>query len=311
MKRFALSITLVMTTTASTSLAAELVLASRDNDNILRYDVPTGDYIGQFAVGGLLDRPVDVEVRDDNGNILVSNFDRPSNNAVVEYAPDGTFIRTLSDMSLEEVTATKVFGDRIYALANDTRRVGVFDDATGDFLSSFGGPSPTAPSINFPRDMEFNSQGELFISVELTNRIQVWDAQTGTFLRDFGSEIVISDGLTFGPDGLLYVSDFGDDTIKRFNPGTGAFVDVFTNIVDPTDLGFGPDGDLYVGSFTTRNIVKLDGSTGAFLDEVVPAFGPANTPGGFDFRVVPEPGSAAVLALSSLALLRRRRLASA
>jgi hypothetical protein len=50
-------------------------------------------------------------------------------------------------------------------------------------------------------------------------------------------------GLTFGPDGHLYVSSTGLHRILRFNGNTGAFMDVFASdaeLIFPTDLVFTP-----------------------------------------------------------------------
>jgi outer membrane protein assembly factor BamB len=166
--------------------AAEFVLASRNNSTIVRYDLDTGAYLGQIGPGGALRNPVDVEIRS-NGNYLISNFNGIGSD-VLEYTPTGTLVRTLDSNQLEETTAVKERGGRIYALANDTRRVGAFDATTGAFLYSFA--NSNGASVNFPADMEFApNSDELFITVEATQRVQVWDPASGTFLRSFGSEI--------------------------------------------------------------------------------------------------------------------------
>lgn len=291
-------------TPAHAQATTELILASRENHSILRYDLATRAFLGSIAVGGPLRNPADVTVRP-NGNVLVANFNGIGSD-VLEYSRDGTLLRNLNSDFIEETTAVKVLDGRIYALSNDTRRVGVFDDATGNYLYDFA--SDGGVSINFPADMEFGPNNELYITVEMTNRIQVWNPLTGTFIRSFGSEVSFADGLTFGPDNLLYVSDFANDQIKRFDPITGAFIDVFVaSVNDPGDLGFGPDGALYVTQFFDKNVLRFDGVTGALIGEVVPAFGAANWPTGFDFYIVPEPATLTLLSAGALLTLRRRR----
>jgi len=282
----------------------ELILASSGNANVLRYKVPSGDYIGQLAVGFPLVNPADIEVRK-NGNILVSNFNGGTD--VIEYARDGTQVKTYSSNRIEETTAVQINGGRIYVLSNDTRRVGVFDDESTQFLYDFG--ADAGQFINFPHDMEFGPNNELYISVESTNDIQVWDAVNGRFIRSFGSEAQFADGLTFGPDNLLYVADFATNQIKRFNPESGAYLGVFATANGPTRVGFGPDGALYVTSLNDRNVLKYNGITGALIGEFIPAFGPALRPAGFGFYSppVPEPASLSMIVLSATALLTRRR----
>jgi streptogramin lyase len=134
----------------------------------------------------------------------------------------------------------------------------------------------------------------------------VWNAKTGTFIRSFGSQLSFADGITFGPDNLLYVSDVSTNQIKRFDPNTGAYLGVFGTANSPGDLGFGPDGMLYVSSFGDHNIIKLNGATGAYAGVVVPAFGPAYWPEGFAFYPVPEPATLSLFA--GAAVLFRRRV---
>ena len=292
----------------SAAPAAEFVLASRTNSTIVRYDLATGAYLGQIGPGAPLLNPVDVEVRA-NGNLLISNFGNGAD--VLEYTPGGTLVRNLDSNRIEETTAVRERDGHIYALSNDTRRVGVFDSVTGNFLYDFAQDQGFA--INFPADMEFgpNNSGDLFISIEgFANRIQVWNPLNGTYLRSFGSEIQFAEGITFGPDNLLYVSDFGANNIKRFDPATGEYLGIFTTVDGPADLGFGPDGKLYVSIFgqNMNNVVRFDGTTGAPLGEFVPAFGATIGPAGFAFvGQVPEPTSLAALAGTGLLLLRRRR----
>src|SRR5438309_1301634 len=78
--------------------------------------------------------------------------------------------------------------------------------------------------------------------------------------------------MTIGPDGLIYVSAAGANQVWRYNPYTGAFVDVFVNfnfIASPTGLAFGPDGNLYVCAAEVGSIQKFNGTTGALISTVL------------------------------------------
>jgi streptogramin lyase len=93
-------------------------------------------------------------------------------------------------------------------------------------------------------------------------------------------------GITYGPDGLLYVSNQTsvffpgmDDSIVKVDPSTGAvmpFIDLPSGYV-PAGLKFGPDGNLYVshnGGQTagegTGSVDVYDGTRGTFLGTLVP-----------------------------------------
>jgi outer membrane protein assembly factor BamB len=64
-----------------------------------------------------------------------------------------------------------------------------------------------------------------------TNRVTAFDAATGVVLRDVvttrahGANAMA--GMTVGPDGLTYLTDFATDEVRRYNTKTGALIDKF------------------------------------------------------------------------------------
>jgi outer membrane protein assembly factor BamB len=78
-------------------------------------------------------------------------------------------------------------------------------------------------------------------------------------------------GMTFGPDGNLYVSSWDADSVLRYNPTTGALIDVFIppqsgGLVTPYGLAFGPDGNLYVVNHALGSVFRYNGKTRQFID---------------------------------------------
>ena len=95
------------------------------------------------------------------------------------------------------------------------------------------------------------------------------------------------DGLTFGPDGNLYISEFSNGEVRRFNPSTGELIDVFVSsgsggLDGAVELTFGPDGNLYVASAFTDEVLRYNGTTGAFID-VFASGGGIDNPAGIVF----------------------------
>jgi glucose/arabinose dehydrogenase len=81
-------------------------------------------------------------------------------------------------------------------------------------------------------------------------------------------------GAVYGPDGNLYVASYGNNSILRYNPTTGAFLSTFVSsgsggLNHPTGLFFGSDGKLYVVSQGNNSVLRYNGTTGAFLDTFV------------------------------------------
>ncbi|MEZ6122627.1 MAG: DUF2341 domain-containing protein [Planctomycetaceae bacterium] len=76
--------------------------------------------------------------------------------------------------------------------------------------------------------------------------------------------------VVLGPDGLLYVSEYGTHDIDRYNLQTGQYVDTFVysgsgGLNLTSRMAFGPDGNLYVSSEGTGEILKFSGADGRFL----------------------------------------------
>jgi streptogramin lyase len=109
-----------------------------------------------------------------------------------------------------------------------------------------------------------------------TSFVDRFDGHTGTSIDTFASGGVLSTAheLAFGPDGNLYVANFGSvaqSFVIRYNGTTGAFMDVFVpmgsgGLRGAEGLAFGPDGNLYLTSRVTNQVLRYNGSTGAFLD---------------------------------------------
>jgi DNA-binding beta-propeller fold protein YncE len=89
-------------------------------------------------------------------------------------------------------------------------------------------------------------------------------------------------GLTFGPDGNLYIGEELGNSVRRYHGSTGAFLDVFVpagsgGLDRANDVVFGPDGRLYVASFDNDRLLVFDGGDGSLLAELPndPLDGPA------------------------------------
>ena len=121
----------------------------------------------------------------------------------------------------------------------------------------------------------------LYVSSTNTNSVLAYDGETGAFQRKFARHggLIEPEGITFGPDGNLYVSSRSDEVL-RYNGEKGKFIDVFASghgLLDPAGIAFGgPDDDLFVSSGLTddgrgNQILRFDGATGAFEAVVDPA----------------------------------------
>lgn len=84
----------------------------------------------------------------------------------------------------------------------------------------------------------------------------------------------LAHSVTVGPDGHLYVTSFGNDSVLRFDGHTGAALGIFVapgsgGLDGPSNAVFGPDGRLYVTSLLNHRVLVYDGQDGAALGTFV------------------------------------------
>lgn len=112
--------------------------------------------------------------------------------------------------------------------------------------------------------------GLLYIVAEEINSIQRYRADTLEFVDTFitvpGNPGIT--GITFGPDGDIYLGGYTSDSVFRFDGSSGAAkgeVVRRSGMLDGPDNGltFGPDGKLYIPGYDTNNVVRWDPQTGS------------------------------------------------
>jgi hypothetical protein len=104
-----------------------------------------------------------------------------------------------------------------------------FNGTTGAFKDVF--VASGSGGLSGGRDVTFGADGNLYAtSSGATGGVLKYNGTTGAFLSAFvgpGSDLSLPRGLVFGPDGNLYVANFGVGDVLRFNGTTGAFIDTF------------------------------------------------------------------------------------
>ena len=112
---------------------------------------------------------------------------------------------------------------------------------------------------------------DLFVTSIGTDEIKRYDGVTGVFLDTFVSAgsggLGGPTGITFGPNGSLYVTGNTNGAVKHYDGTTGAFLgDVGSGLSNPGQLKFGPDGNLYISN--RSSIARFDGTTGISLGAI-------------------------------------------
>lgn len=165
-----------------------------------------------------------------------------------------------------------------------------------------GAPFSEYPSTHFiPYAMELGPDGWLYVLPLNANQVWRFNRQTGKYAGTLVHDVDASTparrayGMTFGPDGHLYVgtqypdpNDASSD-IFRFDGITGALLGPFVaqrvgGSAGARSMAFGPDEHFYFCSEDTNSIQRHDGVTGAFQDAfVAPGSGGLIAPQGLLF----------------------------
>lgn len=134
--------------------------------------------------------------------------------------------------------------------------------------SSGGGSGPTGPTASpTPASAPPLAVG-LLVGSRGSDRVLRYDgsgAAGGVFASD--PALVRPVGITFGPDGNLYVAAGDTDRVLKLSASTGASLGTFTRggaLQSPRNVNFGPDGAFYVADGFLGQILRFDGDTGAF-----------------------------------------------
>jgi len=260
----------------------DLLVTSQFDKTVREYQGITGAFVGVAASGGALGDPLGLAVGLD-GNLLVSDG---QTNQVKRYSSaTGTFIDVFASTSLADPAGMTIHNGVLYvANSNSPQGVQSFDATTGANTGQFV-PSLPNPS---PRDVKVNPANDrLYVLYYNAATVETFDLTTKAsfgLLMPVGSPLgsgglFTPSAMAFGPDGNLYISGGtlgGNLGVRRYNPTTGAFIDLFantgSNLYSPIGIAFGPDNNLYV-STGYANVMRFNYSTGTFMDFFVPSGG--------------------------------------
>ncbi|MCB8966535.1 MAG: NHL repeat-containing protein [Ardenticatenaceae bacterium] len=143
-----------------------------------------------------------------------------------------------------------------------------------------------------PHDMRIGPDNNLYIADANNGRIVRYDWATATVTEI--STVPTPIGLTFGPDGALYVTSQSANAVYRVDISSGSppfpasvFVTAGSGGLNSPYEGieFGPDGNLYVVSNgTTHAVLRFNGSNGSFLNMFANANVSGSDPNTSDLR---------------------------
>ncbi|MBT8485311.1 MAG: hypothetical protein KJO43_07010 [Phycisphaerae bacterium] len=303
----------------ATASTCEVLVAAFGNHKIVAYSADDGSLIGEFVPTGSggLQQPHHMIFGPD-GHLYVASF---GNGAVMRYdgasgAPRpgplgaaGTAQFVTPGLAGLSQTAGLAFGPdgNLYASSLNDSNVRRYDGSTGAFIDEF--VTAFSGGLSGAEILVFGADEHLYIGSLNNGAVMRYDGTSGApapgplgaagsaqFVTPLSGGLTLPHGVTFGPDGALYVCSFGSSQVIRYDGKTGAFESVFTSGPSSAHgLRFGPDGNLYVAGFGFSGLNAYEGETGAALGAFVGAgVGGLVSPADVEFtpgcQLIPCPG---------------------
>ncbi len=172
----------------------------------------------------------------------------------------------------DELLVSDNFGDQILR----------YDATTGAFLGVLVTNNPVANGgLSGPIGMRLSTTGTLLVTSQFTDEVLEYNRFTGQYLGKWtspgqGANLNQPADLRFGPNGNMYIANFGGGSIEHFMPdGTplGSFTSGGPGIFGSSSFAFGSNGNMYVGSFGTGDIQEFDGTSGNYIGQFANGLG--------------------------------------
>jgi sugar lactone lactonase YvrE len=292
-------LTAALTAFGTPAAQADLFLSSNKNanngvpsDSIAQYDENAGALLN-FYPDSNLSSPRGILFGPD-GNLYVGSGSKN----ILRFDSSGNFIDVFVSGGAEiNGPRGMVFGPdgNLYVSSKSTNSVVRYSGVDGSYIDDFvfsgnGG-------LSGPRGIVFGPDGYLYVgsfgdvNPKTPAAVLRFDGTTGDFIDIFASDSLSGvsgllrgvNGITFGPDGNLYVCNANTDTILRYDGTTGLLIDPTgfvqsgtSPLSDPNSILFGPDGNLYVGDLNDRTgvtgggVLRYDATSGALIDQFIP-----------------------------------------
>lgn len=241
----------------------DLLVSSWTTHSVRRYDVTTGEYLGDFIPpgGGGLSLPDGFTFGPD-GNFYVSSA---NTDQVLRYdGQTGHFIDVFAFDGLDRPSFHQFGPDgHLYVCDANHEVVSRFDGETGEAMGVFA----SGNGLDFPAGLLWRDD-LLYVSSFTGGEVLRYDATTGDFFDVFTSEPVRPLYLRVTEDGNLSVSDYNQNSLRIYDGETGTLVDTWSHFTLSGPVGqiIAPDGSLIVASWNNHRLIRLNGTTGEFIE---------------------------------------------
>lgn len=131
--------------------------------------------------------------------------------------------------------------------------------------------------------------GFIYVADQGSDTVRVYHARSGVLETTLGAGLLADPyDLTFGPDGMLYVTSFASSSVVRIDPQTSAASTLVASgaggLAGASGIAFHESGRMFVGSKNTDQVLEFGRTDGSFVQVLIgPGVGGLVGPGHFHF----------------------------
>ena len=202
------------------SYDGQLLVSSLGNPRVMKFNVETGEFLGNFTQGYSLVGPTKMKFSKDS-LLYVSQWSNGQSSVAEFDGVSGQFIREVTQD--HNTTMGQAFDEEfMYVAVFDDGQVLQYDKE-GNFVKVFSGSNFLQGPVNviFRDDL-------LYVEDWSAGAIKRFDPVTGSTKGTFISGLNNVEGSVIGPDGFLYVCEWNGGVVKKYNASTGILVERFT-----------------------------------------------------------------------------------
>jgi DNA-binding beta-propeller fold protein YncE len=255
--------------------AGRVYVLTRNPEHPVMIFEADGTFVTSFGQGSFTNRAHGISIGADDAVFCADD----GVHTVTKFAPDGTLLLTIGTPNEPaprwsgepfnrptHATPSPATGDIFVTDGYGNARVHRYT-AEGEYVLSWGDSGTDPGEFIIPHDLLVDDEGRVFVADRECNRIQVFEPD-GTLLEIFG-DIHRPDGITFAPDGNLWVAELGPAvSVIQDAPNIGRRLSILTH---GGEL-LGRYGDRLegedAGHFTAPHGIAVDATGAVYVSEV-------------------------------------------
>jgi len=235
---------------------------------------PDGTFKRSFGAGVFSDFAHGISIAPD-GMIFCADV---GNHAIRKFSPDGELLLTIGtpDQPAEiwsgepfcrptHVAVSPNSGDVFITDGYGNSRVHKYS-ADGERILSWGEPGIDPGQFVMPHNILIDADERIYVADRECLRVQIFDTD-GQFITMWNN-IYRPDGMTIGPDGLLYIAELNTQGIEVPPPGVGHRISIWS--LDGKQLARLGDPDMgeEAGKFIAPHGIAVDSKLDLYIGEV-------------------------------------------